>query len=291
MLDLTVVLNSELGMVDWGAVSPPSGEAPWWTCVAHLAGAGDDGYALVGALATSRAAAMIRGAGEVVERHCLAVGGAWEADLPLAAPGWSSAPRSPDLTGWIRSGWDGPTVAARNLVDGTAVTVPEALLVDRVEDRHRATNFGPSGCAAGTSLEMAVTHALLELVERDAAISAWSARRPARRIKPDEALDAGLIGDALRADVARVSDRLGLDFVWGLLPALGGDVAVAFGALLDGAGQCQGVGMKAALALDRALLGSFVESLQQHVVLKNEAPTPNDRPASDQERAAHFASA
>ncbi|MFT4034890.1 MAG: YcaO-like family protein [Patulibacter sp.] len=290
MLDLTFVLDPQAGLVDWGAVSPPSAEAPWWTCVAHLVGAPDKPYGLVGAIATTRRAAMVRGAGEVVERSCLTAGQAYCAELPMPAPKPGAYRRELDLEGWVVPGWEGALVAAHDLVSGAVVEVPEVLLVDRDEEAHGATNFGPSGCAAGTSPEMAAAHALLEIVERDATIDAWSQLRPAIRLDIAHASQLGLVDRALVARVNAVCDAFDLTFAWSLLPALGGAVQVAFGALLDRGGSCRGIGMKSALSLPSALMGSFVESLQQFAVLRSESPRFNPQPSCDQERAGHFAS-
>ena len=66
----------------------------------------------------------------------------------------------------------------RWLDDGTAVLVPSGLV--RLDERSRLCQATSNGLAAGRSFDQAATAALLELLERDALLAHWLARRPGR---------------------------------------------------------------------------------------------------------------
>lgn len=83
-----------------------------------------------------------------------------------------------------------------------------------------------NGLAAGGSLDDAALRAVFELVERDAFMLSWMARRPGRRLMPDDTLDPG-VGEVIR-QLARRGARTELYLLdVGLgLPTV---VAIAFG--------------------------------------------------------------
>ncbi|MCA2216669.1 TOMM precursor leader peptide-binding protein [Jidongwangia harbinensis] len=95
--------------------------------------------------------------------------------LPAAPPDKHAVRYHPDLPlEWVHAysfRRDGP------------VLVPESLAYFG----SHATGFGgecSNGCAIGGSLEEAILHGIFEVAERDAFLSAWLTRRPARRVDP-----------------------------------------------------------------------------------------------------------
>lgn len=66
-----------------------------------------------------------------------------------------------------------------------------------------------NGLAAGSDLEDAALRAVFELVERDAFMLTWLARRPGRRLMLDETVEPG-VGEAIRQLEARRSARVEL---------------------------------------------------------------------------------
>lgn len=106
-------------------------------------------------------------------------------DAQYASPGFPFARfDSGRPMAWTRGCW---------LDTGLPVWVP-ALLAYRNLRVRREENFcqvTSNGLAAGADFDDAAMRALLELVERDAFMVTWLARRPGRRLLVDDTLDAG----------------------------------------------------------------------------------------------------
>ncbi|MEM1271120.1 MAG: YcaO-like family protein, partial [Bacteroidota bacterium] len=126
----------------------------------------------------------------------------YHADLPLRwAAGWSL---TQDRKTWV---------PAQEVWFETLALPDEPALVQPTT----------SGCAVGSSLTEAVLHALIELIERDAFLAAWYARRPVREIPISALDDAGFQALLQRAQAAHpahtfrfldVTSEVGLPAVW-----------------------------------------------------------------------------
>lgn len=117
-----------------------------------------------------------------------------------ARPGFPYAPFDPTLAH--------PWVCGRWLASGEPVWVPAILvfLSLRVRPEHVFCGGTSNGLAAGPSAEAAAARAVLELIERDALLAAWSTGRPGRPIAWDAETEGEL--DALGA--ATGEPRLGV---------------------------------------------------------------------------------
>ncbi|WP_232234547.1 YcaO-like family protein [Actinoplanes sp. N902-109] len=290
MIDIPRTLATSTGVADRMSLIPPHGESPLWSVGVELtaaAGLTVDAIPLsarmVGASGHSRADALLRGAGEAVERFALhpqdgtaTVRGTAAAlarpTLAAADPGVAlAAPESADaeLT-WV---------SGRRMRDGRELLVPLPL-VDwpAMDAESHLFDPGPSGAAAGSNPRMARRAALLEIVERDAVICAWERglRLPAYR-------DLDLIPVHGPDDVR---DRAGLAKLWqralehGITPGLARiPTAVpglwsAVGSLVDapGRGALASVGLKASDRPWAALLGAFQEAWQVRAALQAADP-------------------
>jgi ribosomal protein S12 methylthiotransferase accessory factor len=121
-----------------------------------------------------------------------------------------------------------PWVEGEWLVDGAPVWVPAvmAYLALDVGRQHVFCQGTSNGLAAGTDRSEAAIRAILELLERDAFMTSWRARRPGQRVRLDRTLDPDL-----RAIVDGINS-LGARFELVILPSLGGHptaVSLAFG--------------------------------------------------------------
>lgn len=83
---------------------------------------------------------------------------------------------------WTRGSW---------LDSGQRVWLPAHLTYFRVDlsGEPEFSQVTTSGLAAGTTIENASLHAILELAERDAFITTWLCQLPSRRLLPDASLD------------------------------------------------------------------------------------------------------
>ncbi|MFI5758066.1 YcaO-like family protein [Streptomyces sp. NPDC051569] len=208
MIDVPRTLGRSGGIAVGYSLAPPQDAGPLWSVAVELlpvdgldAGEMPPSARLVGASGHSRADALLRGAGEAVERYALhpvpglatTRGAAGALDAPaLAAFEPHLALAAPAAVGAVLD-W----VPGRRLRDDTTVMVP-APLVDWPSLGADCALFdpGPSGAAAGSSPRMALRSALLEIVERDAVLGAWERglRLPAYD-DPDQ-VDLGPAGTA-----------------------------------------------------------------------------------------------
>ena len=131
------------------------------------------------------------------------------------------------------------------IVGATASWFPADLCL-----RRAATEFAPplklsTGCAAGSTMDAAALHAMLELIERDAVALWWRGGRRGRGISAESAA-----GQAAACLLARLrqgqSDRRTV--LLDITTDLGVPVAAAFSTLPDGRGFARGFGARLNLA-------------------------------------------
>lgn len=86
-------------------------------------------------------------------------------------------------------------VEGTRISDGRAVMLPADLCLRRLPQGPALSPRAPlsTGCAARPSFEAAVLHALLELIERDAASLWWKGGRRARPVSPETSAQTGTI--------------------------------------------------------------------------------------------------
>lgn len=284
-IDVTRTMGRSAGIANAFSLAPPYGGYPLWSASAELLAVPGVPPAdlplsarMVGAHGHSRADALMRGAGEAVERYALhprpglpsVRGRGAELDAPvldaadprvaLAAPEAAQA----ELT-WV---------PGRRLRDGATVLVPTPL-VDWPAVGPEAGLFdpGPSGAAAGRSVEMSLRAALLEIVERDAVMCAWERGLCLPRF-PDPGSVGAVEPDATRARAAllglwsRALDQ-GITPSLARLPTAVPGLWCVVGALVDP--DCPRalatVGLKASDRPWDALLGALQEAWQVRTAL------------------------
>jgi bacteriocin biosynthesis cyclodehydratase domain-containing protein len=211
-----------------------------------------------------------------------------------AAPQWPLQERVPvwgveelrRLGPGYRRGWEHLTdwVQMRHWHGADAGAVPAQLVYTPYHPpAGEALVWEPvtTGLAAARSRDSAVLSGLLEVVERDALACAWALRRPARRLRLEDAF--GPQQEAVCSRVLRGGLRLSL----GLLPTdLGLPVVVARLASDDGPVYCS-FGSAAALTVDQASLKATMEAaLVRHTLilrlsLAGPPPVPQHPAAAD----------
>lgn len=271
--------------VTWGALTFAPDEPPlpgYWVRVDGIRGSAVD--------VASRARALDRALGEAVERfvwHRLPgrrdIRRSVRAELPDAVldlnrlAGYSDELRRCDP----RLQWAADTpfhwVRGVSLTAGTPVWVPLQLVSadgrcdDEPELRPRVT----TGVAAHPDHDIAILNGLLEVIERDAFMLTWLARRPTVPLDVERAEDVHLRGFVERLLAARFvprAVRLETDT----------DVPVVLGLVLDdsGAGPRLSVGAAAHPSVSRATLAALGEAFAswkwiQHLAQSNRA-VPED---------------
>ncbi|MER5830901.1 YcaO-like family protein [Streptomyces sp. NPDC002130] len=219
-----------------------------------------------GASGTTRVDALLRGAGEAVERRALHPSAAHPARSGTAArldgttlyahhPGHALS--HPDAEACDLSWYE-----ARALDSDTPVLVP-ADLVDW--PAHRADLFdpSPSGAAAGASHESALAAAMTEVTERDALTVAWGRQLRLPTYTPSPA-DTGLRAVWERARAA------GLTPVLARIPTAVPGLWCMTACLIDpeGPGALAAVGMKASTRPAEAAAKAFQEAWQVRAALR-----------------------
>jgi ribosomal protein S12 methylthiotransferase accessory factor len=103
----------------------------------------------------------------------------------------------------LAGGYGDDWIPARSLTTGQGAMLPADLCIRRVERGETPRGFG-SGCAAGESLEHAISSALLELIERDAVALWWIGGRRGAAIAQETLEACGVIAflEALRQGAA-----------------------------------------------------------------------------------------
>lgn len=282
MIDVTRTLGPAGGIARVFGLQPPTPRDPLWTAGVELRSPGPDDNSLplsarmVGACGLARNDALVRGAGEAVERFALHPGRAAgpvrgrRTGLPAPAVEFHrpevalGAPHAADLElHWY---------PARRLRDGAKVMVP-APLVDWPCDPRESAYFdpGPSGAASGLGREMALRAALLEVVERDAVMVAWQRGLRAYRVADPAALAApGGDGERSRRALGELWQRArreGMTPFLVVLPTAHPAVWCCVGGLDDADGDLAAIGCKASDRPWEAALGAFQEAWQVRSVL------------------------
>ncbi|MER5934760.1 YcaO-like family protein [Streptomyces sp. NPDC002054] len=294
MIDFLATLDPANGLAEDSCMLPPGPpDDLLWRALVRLAAGTDqaerDGQALtprvVGAYGHTRMDALVRGAGEAVERFALfpqdggvpgqvrgTAAGLGARALDFAAPGLGLGdPAAADRTlTWY---------PARRLADGAELLVP-AGLVDYPVPPGEAEGFdpGPSGAASGQGYDMALRSALLELVERDALLVAWQQRlRPMRIDLAPLTADGIPRGkeNALRRGLLRLWEsalRAGLEPVLADLPTGIPGVVCTVGVVIDRTGPqpLATMGCNATDRVDWSMLGALQEALQVRSAVVNQ---------------------
>lgn len=276
MLDVAHVLDPRTGIVTAHNVLPLRvGRHRVWSVGAQLEcehkPADGEQVALptcqTGACSLSRTGAVIRTAGESVERAALH-GGPHELSTYADAGDSALAFFGPELSLGADPGdrvlrW----YRGRRIRDDRDVLVP-AGLVDYPAHRDDRVGFdpGPSGAASGVSYAAALKSALLETLERDAVIVTWARQARLRRLDIDALLSAAPEDPpwSLLASMVSVARDAGLVPVFAEVPtAVPSAICVVGGmrAPVDGR-EVLCLGAKASDHVGRALLGAFEESFQ-----------------------------
>src|SRR4051794_15678028 len=185
MLDVWSTLQPEAGLARQIFTSAPDGDlSPMWTIAVDIGREDGAGFALdlVGGAGVRRGDAFVRAAGEAVERYALIP----RTTLP-DAEGAPEIERGILWRGEHAEGW----YAGRRLVDGTTVRVPAPVVDYPLAEGDGRYDPTPSGAAAGSTYDAAVTAALRELVEREVSVVAWARQAATPRID----LERSLVGD------------------------------------------------------------------------------------------------
>ncbi|MFE7387397.1 YcaO-like family protein [Streptomyces sp. NPDC057582] len=219
-----------------------------------------------GASGTSRTDALLRGAGEAVERRALHPSAAHPARFGTVAglDGTTLYAHHPDHA---LSHPDAATAElswyeARDLDTNAPVLVP-ADLVDWPARRADLFDPSPSGAAAGASHETALAAAMIEVAERDALTVAWGRQLRLPTYTPSPA-DTGLRAMWQRARAE------GLTPVLARIPTAVPDLWCMTACLIDpeGPGALATVGMKASTRPAEAAAKAFQEAWQVRAALR-----------------------
>ncbi|MBT2392600.1 YcaO-like family protein [Streptomyces sp. ISL-1] len=294
MIDFLATLDPHNGLAEKSGMLPPTppDDLLWRALVRLSRGTGraeNTGHALspcvVGAYGHSRMDALVRGAGEAVERYALfpdddmphGTVRATRAALGARALSFSDAgvalgdSRNAERTlTWY------PT---HRLRDGAEILVP-AGLVDYPAHTEEAEGFdpGPSGAASGHGYDMALRSALLEMIERDALLVAWERRLRPLRIDVD-AVEAGPVRrgreNAHWRSLLRLwasARRAGLVPVVADLPTAVPGVVCTVGVIIDETGPqpLATVGCNATDQVGWSMLGALQEALQIRSAVVNQ---------------------
>lgn len=298
-LDLLGLLDPAAGLVRVHSVEPPAtaGDGLWRVAIQlacpHPPPTSDTALTtcVTGACALTRRDALVRAAGEAVER--LALHGGPEAD-PATAPSYDGSGDG------LHAPLHRPVrcYAGTRVRDGARLLVPAGLVDYPAESERPEFDPGPSGTASGIGHDQALRSALLETVERDAIIVSWTRRRRTRAID----LDGRLADGPPDASWRRVADLLALVRRGGMQPVLAelplsvpGLVCVVGGVRVEtptGPATC--VGAKVSDDPGQAVAGALEESLQLYRSLLAVRATATEPPPSvitgDNDRLAFLAS-
>lgn len=280
MLDVAALLDPAAGLVTSTQIVPPKDESPFWRYALELncghhritRDCGELDPCVAGACASTRTGAVVRAAGEAVERLALHA----VADLPATAT---------ELGDKVLRYWD-PAAAladppdpeqpqrwftATRLLDGSHWAVPEGLVVYPAPGGQAGFDPGPSGAASGIGYWQALHNALLETVERDAVIVGWARQQRLWRVDVDAELAAAPADPKwaeLRRSVSLVR-KAGLEVLFARVPlALPGLTCVVGG--VRGAGRSHpliSLGAKVSWHPAAALYGALHESMQLYPAL------------------------
>jgi len=279
MLDVATLLDPSTELVSGTQVIAPSADRdPFWRASAILAchhnrvdELAKDNAGVVqcstGACADTRTDAMVRTAGETVERTALHGPPdeiATVAEVGDRAPRlWTAEASYADDPGSRILGW----YRARRLVDGREHLVPAGLVeFPGSPSDYRNFDPGPSGAAAGQGYDDALRRALLEVIERDAVIVAWARQQHLHAIDLDDVLAGDPCDREWKALCGLVTTlrTSGLDPVAAWVPSTITGVMTAVGGVRAPHGQPRllSLGVKTATHPGRAICGAIRESFQ-----------------------------
>lgn len=257
MIDALSTLGPAAGLARACHTIAPE-ELPLWTVAVDVGlseirggDAAEPELRWVGGSGFTRSDAIVRAAGEAVERYALVPRGvdtlqaavAPEARIRVARHGRAAAGLDAAAADCL------PAVV---LPSGRECLVP-AVLVDDPADSPWV-DASPSGAAAGPSWEFAATRALLESVERDAVQRGWVMRPAVQRVDPLEVASERL-AEALEGVAAAAV----------LLPTGVPGLTCASTFLLEpraGGGRILSAGARATWSAREAVLGSLREAVQ-----------------------------
>lgn len=164
-------------------------------------------------------------------------------DLAQDASGWTDASGGADATsGATEIDW----FPGQRVCDGTPVWLPVDFCLRRADGRR---DFVPPyplsiGCAAGPTRDDAAVHALLELIERDAAALWWRGGRRGRAL----ALESpALRGAAAMLTQLRQGQASRTSWLLDITTDIGVPAVAALSCLPDGAGICCGLAARPAM--------------------------------------------
>ncbi|MFC5952964.1 YcaO-like family protein [Streptomyces pratens] len=277
MIDIPATLAPASGVALRYAVTPPHADDPLWSSAVALQPV--EGLKtpetdlplsarFAGASGPSRLDALLRGAGEAVERRALhpsaghpaRYGTAMQQDAPTLFSDYPDHALCHEDAVTTAMSW----YEARDLHTDTPVLVP-ADLVDWPTPSAHPTLFdpSPSGAAAGESYEAALGAAMVEVVERDAFTVAWGRqlRLPTYEPSPE---NTSLL------EMQRRAQREGITPVLARIPTALPDLWCMTACLIDPdvPGALATVGMKASTDPAQASLKAFQEAWQVRAALR-----------------------
>jgi len=288
MLDVASLLAPSAGLITDIGVVPAQEDYPIWRIALGLAcehadgpdaaaAAADPDHLTVcsaGACSTTRTRAVVRAAGEAIERIALHGAGsvvATTAELgDKALQYWASGTDLGAAPGDRSMSW----YPATRLADGSEWWVPAGLVLYPGTPQDRpGFDVGPSGAAAGQSYRSALHAALLETVERDAVIVSWARQQHLLSVDTDAApataqLDPEWTELRRSLDVVR---QAGLKPVFARIP-LGTDRLVCVVGGVAGTGRHHrllSLGAKVSTHPAAALYGALHESFQLYPALQH----------------------
>ena len=284
MIDAVATLDPANGLARAVHLAPRTGAEDFWLVavdigLSELRPAGPASFALdcVGATGWRRGDAILRAAGEAVERRALVPQSGDDSVIKGVGPSDAARVRLSGDIGRASEAFDRRAVACRPAVelrpgdDGAVTASPVLLPVAAADDPVppgdvHDVDSTPSGAAAGYSWEYAAMRALLESVERDAVQVAWTSGAVAHRVSLADA--AALAASRRHPDAARLAAHIrGTDAAPTEVVLLATDVpgvVCAVGVMVD---RLDGVplvaaGCSAAWSATDAILGAGREVLQ-----------------------------
>ncbi|MFF3940613.1 YcaO-like family protein [Streptomyces phaeofaciens] len=304
MIDIPRTLAPTTGIAARYSLLPPQPDNPLWSTAVALrpvAGWAEPDVPLsalvAGANGHSRADALLRGAGEAVERRALhpvgrppVVHGTAAALGETAFPAHAHALAHP-AAATTPLDW----YPARRLSDGSPVLVPAGLVDWPTTAPAALFDPSPSGAASGSSRAMALRSALIEIVERDAFTTAWGRRLRLPSWTDPLTAVAGSpdhpTGEALRALWQRALAE-GIEATFAHIPTAVPGLWCVLACLVEPGGAMATVGMKASDRPHDALLGALQEAWQVRAALEASAsfgPLPASAPVvTEHDRIRHM---
>jgi len=266
-LDFTKTLLPQTGLSRQVYVEQPDQQhSVLWTVVSDIGQSvlrsdsqvGDFDLTLVGAADLKLNSALIRGAGEAVERYALMPGPQGpqpQLHLVDIDGGLLWNPCLHGMETWCYQAApilspEAPTVS----IPAGAVDYPFHSL----RDDDGMCDPGPSGASSGAGLTDAIERACKELLERDAAMRAWD-EKDDTRVRFFSVNDSSLRDHRL-ATLLQACERLKLEVITAVLPITGTtETSASMTMIVDTEGRLAAAG----LGLERSYMDGAVRSLQE----------------------------